>query len=70
MIPLKSAAVPRVAWPATCQKMFLGCAPPLSVMMALLFTVRFCATWKIQTSLAPPERVTPAPVIKTPVPRL
>src|SRR5450759_2815731 len=35
--------------------------------MAALFTVRSCAIWKIQTSFAPPARVTPAFVIKTPV---
>lgn len=31
IIPLKSDVVPRVVLPATCQKMFFDCAPPLKV---------------------------------------
>ncbi len=34
IFPLKSAAAARVAWPETCQKMFLACAPPIKVTMA------------------------------------
>ncbi len=69
MIPLKSEVVPKVACPATCQKMFWGCAPPARVMMAPLPTSRFCAIWNIQTSFGPPDRVVPV-VIETPVPHL
>ena len=28
MFPLKTAVVPSVVWPATCQNMFFACAPP------------------------------------------
>jgi len=47
----------------------LACAPPLKVTIAPLPTVRFCATWKIQTSFAPPASVT-ALGMETPVPHL
>ena len=56
MFPLKTDVVPRVVWPATCQKMFLACAPPLRITWTPLPTVRVCAIWNIQTSFAPPER--------------
>jgi len=36
MITFMSAAVPRVAWPETCQKIFLAWAPPARVIMASL----------------------------------
>ncbi len=69
MIPLTSEVVPSVACPATCQKMFLAWAPPLSVIMAPLPTSRFCPIWNIQTSFEPPERITPVGIV-TPVPHL
>ena len=69
IIPLTSDVVPRVACPATCQKMFWLCAPPLSVTMAPSPTLRVCAIWKIQTSFGPPERVVPVGIV-TPVPHL
>ncbi len=43
MIPLTLEVVPSVAWPPTCQKMFLACAPPIKVTIAPLPTVRSCA---------------------------
>src|SRR2546422_323372 len=46
-----------VTWPATCQKMFLACAPPVSVIFTAELIVRSPEIWKIQTSFAPPEIV-------------
>ena len=43
MIPLTSEVVPRVACPATCQKMFRACAPPLRVTIVPEPTLRVCA---------------------------
>src|SRR6185312_16434706 len=58
IIPSKWAVVPIVTVPATCQKMFLACAPLLKVMLTAELNVRLPATWKIQTSFGPPEIVT------------
>src|SRR5204863_3253114 len=58
MTPSKCEFAPTIAWPATCQKMFFACAPPLSVTLLAAAMVRSPLVWKIQTSLAPPEMVT------------
>ena len=47
IFPLKSAVVPSVAFPATCQKMFLGSAPPLRIIFFPDQTVKFPAIWNI-----------------------
>ena len=49
--------VPRVTWPATCQKTFFACAPPLSPTCVAAAVVRSPEIWKIHTSSAPPEIV-------------
>jgi hypothetical protein len=49
---------PIVVCPATCQKMFLGSAPPLSRTFLAAGMVRSPVVWKIQTSFAPPAMVT------------
>ena len=43
IIPLTSDVVPSVACPATDQKMFLACAPPLRITLTPLPTLRVCA---------------------------
>ena len=67
--PSKCAVVPMVTAPATCQKIFLASAPPAKVTRAALAWVIVPATWKIQTSFGPPDRVTSV-VIRRPVPHL
>ena len=47
-----------VTLPATCQKTFLACAPPLRMTFLALERSTSFEIWKIQTSLAPPARVT------------
>ncbi len=69
ILPLKTDVVPRVVWPATCQKMFLANAPPIRLIWAPLPRLRVCPIWKIQTSVALPERVTSVGIV-TPVPHL
>jgi len=43
--------------PATCQKMFFACAPPISVTFFAAASARSLLVWKTQTSFAPPEMV-------------
>jgi hypothetical protein len=58
MIPLKLEVVPSVATPATCQKIFLACAPPISITFLALDTLRPPAIWNIQTAFELPDKVT------------
>ena len=67
MIPLKLDDVPRLAWPATCQKMLDDFAPPIRVIVAPLAIVRFCAISKIKTSVGLPEIVKPPADTRTAV---
>lgn len=58
IFPLKTAVVPIVVFPATCQKMFFACAPPARITLLPELIFRVCAIWNIQTAFGPPERVT------------
>ena len=69
MLPLNTDVVPSVVWPATCQKMFFGCAPPLKTTCAAELTTRVCAIWNIHTAVEFPERMTAVGIV-TPVPHL
>ncbi len=63
IFPLNSDVVPRVTAPATAQKMFLACAPPLRITLVAELISRVPAIWKIQTAFAPPERVTSVGIV-------
>ena len=56
MIPLNFEVVPRVVWPATCQKTFLERAPLIRMTCLPELIPKVWAIWKIQTSFEPPER--------------
>ena len=57
--PLKFEEVPKMTSPPTCQNICSAFAPPLSVMFTPELTLRFPCIWKIQTSDALPEIITP-----------
>ena len=63
IFPLNSDVVPRATTPATAQKMFLACAPPLRITLVAELISRVPAIWKIQTSSGPPERVTSVGIV-------
>src|ERR1043166_4763377 len=56
--PSMCAVVPRLTMPATCQTMFLACAPPVRITRVADAWVTPPAIWKIQVSFAPPLSVT------------
>src|ERR1043166_7717492 len=56
--PSMCAVVPRLTMPATCQTMFLACAPPVGITRVADAWVTPPAIWKIQVSFAPPLSVT------------
>ena len=55
--PSKCDVVPMLTWPATCQNTFFAFAPPDRNTEVAEAISTFCATWKIQTSLALPASV-------------
>src|ERR1035437_7712414 len=55
MFPLNVEVVPRVVVPATCQKMFLACAPPARMTFVAELILRVPAIWKIQIAFWLPE---------------
>ena len=57
-MPSMCEPVPSATLPATCQNMFLACAPPARMTCLTEARITFPVVWKIHTSLGPPERVT------------
>ena len=64
MIPSMCAPTPMSMAPVTCQKTFFARAPFVRVIALLSLIVSLPFTWKMKTSLAPPEMVTLKPFLK------
>ena len=60
-IPSKCADTPSVTAPLTCQKTFLGSAPPVRITFVEAAVVSAPAICNIQTSFGPPDSVTLVP---------
>ena len=57
-----------VVVPATAQKMFPACAPPLNKTFLLVLRSRFPGIWNIQTPVVFPDRVTSPEIFTLPGP--
>ena len=69
IIPLKTEPVLRVVVPATCQKIFFACAPPVRITFLPELISRVPGIWNIHTAFEFPDKVT-SDVIITPVENL